>query len=248
MQKSLISLILFLSFISYSFSQKVSDLKLHPSTKTTIIKHKYYQLEYSEEHEQALWVYYTLSPENISGLAKRKNNFKSDPKVSTKSAAKTDYVGSGYDRGHLCPAASMSHSQAAMDESFYMSNMTPQAPGLNRGKWKQLEAQVRNWTMKESKLHIVSGPIFKSGSKKIGKSKVSVPAFFYKVIYDPTGTKKMIAFIVPNKKLAHEISYYKVSVDKVEEATGIDFFPAMIDKQENELESKIGVWNFRKKK
>jgi endonuclease G len=185
-----------------------------------------------------------LTPVFINGLAERKNNFKPDPKVSSQSADLSDYRKSGYDRGHLCPAAAMKINQQAMDETFYLSNMSPQQPQFNRGKWKQLEAQVRKWTLKEDTLHVVTGPILTDSLTTIGANKVSVPAYYYKVIYCPNDVPKMIAFIMPNTKLLQPISAYAVTVDEVELKTGVDFFSALPDAIENELEAKVILWDF----
>lgn len=220
-----------------------ADAELRPSSTSDVVQHLHYQLEYSEEHEQAKWVYYTLTPEYLNGPGVRKNNFRSDPLVLTGSAELSDYVGSGYDRGHLCPAAAMTISQEAMDESFYLSNMSPQNGSFNRGKWKSLETQVRKWVEEEQKLHVVSGPIFEDNIAKIGANKVTVPGYYYKVIYDPTEAQKMIAFILPNQKLSAPLNEYVVAVDDVEARTGIDFFSALPDKAEKVLEQKRMFWD-----
>lgn len=98
---------------------------LIPESKGEIIKHRYYTLAYSEENEQAYWVYYELTPSNVKGTAKRRDNFRPDPSVKTGSATLADYKNSGYDRGHLCPAADMRINTKAMSETFYMSNIVP---------------------------------------------------------------------------------------------------------------------------
>lgn len=120
-----------------------------------------------------------------------------------------------------------------MDESFYMSNMSPQAPSFNRGRWKQLEGQVRKWVLQEEKLHVVTGPIFESNLDTLGVNGVTVPGYYYKVIYDPTGEQKMLGFILPNRKIENSIFDYVVTVDEVELRTGIDFFYAISDSLEN---------------
>jgi len=99
------------------------------STYGQIIKHKYYTLSYSEKDEQAEWVAYKLTP-SFLGKIKRKNNFRIDPLVSTGLADLKDYKISGYDRGHLVPAKSMSLNKTSMSESFFMSNMSPQKPRI----------------------------------------------------------------------------------------------------------------------
>ena len=235
----------FLLFCTFLFlAYLCSAQSLRPSNENEIVNHHYYELEYAEEHEQARWVFYELTKENIRGQAKRKNNFKSDLMISTGSSGPKDYKGSGYDRGHLAPAGSMKINQKAIDESFYMSNMSPQSPGLNRGKWRVLESQVRKWVLREGKLFVVTGGVLKGDLKKLGTSSISVPNLFYKVIYDSAGIKKMIAFLMPNRKLEGDIYDYQVAVDEVEERTGIDFFPALDDELENKLEAEIGDWNY----
>ena len=153
-----------------------SAQSLRPSHDNEIVKHRFYELEYAEEHEQARWVFYVLTKENIKGFAKRKNKFRSDLMVSTGSSGPKDYKGSGYDRGHLVPAGSMKINQTAMDESFYMSNMSIlNLPGLNRGKWRVLESQVRKWVLREGKLFVVTGGVLTDDLKKIGTSSISSP-------------------------------------------------------------------------
>ena len=212
---------------------------LSPISEGEQVEHNYYKLAYSEENEQAIWVFYRLTHDLVSGQVERTDDFREDPLVSTTSATLNDYKGSGYDRGHLCPAASMSYNETSMSESFFMSNMSPQVPSCNRGKWKSLETAVRNWVLTEDTLWVVSGPIFKDDLGKIGENEVTVPGYYYKVIFDPTGTQKMIGFIMPNAKMSNEIDFYAVSVDKVEQETGIDFFPGLNDKIETELERKF---------
>ena len=110
------------------------------SQKDAIVEHEYYTLRYNEKTEQADWVAYTLKKVNLDNSKfKRTDNFREDPDVKTKSATLADYKGSGYDRGHLAPAADFAWTKNGMSESFYMSNMSPQQPDFNRGIWKKLE-------------------------------------------------------------------------------------------------------------
>ena len=99
-----------------------------------------YTICYRESYEQAEWSAYSLSREQLKKNASRSNDFRPDPQISSESASLADYKGSGFDRGHLTPAADMSFDQKAMSETFFMSNMSPQAPEFNRGIWKDLEA------------------------------------------------------------------------------------------------------------
>ncbi len=227
--------LLLLCSVQLSFGQ------YEPKVAGELVVHTHYSLDYNEEHEQANWVFYKLSSENITGEAERSNTFRIDPKVSTKSASTSDYTKSGYDRGHLCPAGDMSHSDVAMKESFYMSNMSPQAPSLNRGRWKSLEDLVRTWCRAKGELYIVVGGVLKEGLPQIGTNKVSIPEHYYKAIYSPTDDE-MIAFIMPNEKLDDPIDKFAVTVDSLELFIGLDLFPQLGE----EMESKINInkWSF----
>ncbi|NJB83905.1 DNA/RNA non-specific endonuclease [Wenyingzhuangia aestuarii] len=210
-----------------------------PSTTSTIANKTYYSLEYNETHEQANWVYYLLTAEFVNGTAKRKDNFKSDTSIPTESASLNDYKKSGYDRGHLCPAADMKLNNQAMSETFLMSNMSPQLPSFNRGEWKRLESQVRKWAVEEDSIIVITGPIFKNNIGQIGKNKVTVPGAYYKVLYDLTQPQKMTAFILPHTKEVKAYHNYQTSVNKVEQETGIDFFAILPDELEEQLETNI---------
>lgn len=210
------------------------------------ISHLRYSLSYIENHEQAEWVYYKLNSKLLTGLTKRSNNFRSDPKIISGSSKVSDYRSSGYDRGHLVPAGDMKSSQRAMFESFFMSNISPQLPSFNRGGWKKLESLVRFWA-KKSEIHIVTGGILNKSLSKIGSSGVSVPNYFYKIIFDPSESK-MIGFVMPNKKITLELQNYIKTIDEIEKLTGIDFFYDLEDDFENELESSLNInsWTFKK--
>jgi len=189
-----------------------------------IISHLHYEFLYSEEHEQPYWVKYVSTKQHILDKRyKRKNNFREDPLVKTQSATLSDYAKSGYDRGHLCPAGDMGFSMEAMSESFYMSNMSPQFPSFNRGKWKSLEEKARKWSVKYDTAIIYCGGVLTGISKTIGPNEVSVPKYYYKVIYCPT-INNAVGFIMPNEKCEKPLSSYMVSLDSVESLTNIDFF------------------------
>ena len=138
------------------------NISFEPKSSGEIVKHTYYTLAYSEENEQAFWVYYQLTPENINGTQARTDDFRPDPAVSTGSASLEDYKYSGYDRGHLCPAADMTQNKTAMSETFFLSNMSPKLSGFNSGIWSTLEGKVREWALQYNKLYVVTGPIFKN--------------------------------------------------------------------------------------
>lgn len=211
-----------------------------PVPSDHVVKHTYYSLSYNEKFEQANWVYYTLTDEMVNGGGvERSNKFKVDPMVSSGSAKSSDYTKSGYDRGHLCPAADMGFSPTSMEESFFMSNISPQAPDFNRGIWKELETEVRKWAIKERKIYVVTGPVFSDNKGTIGADQVLVPGYFFKIIYEETDEPKIIAFVFPNRKSDRPLTDFAVPVDEAEKLTGFDFFSQLPDEIENKLESRV---------
>lgn len=235
-----IKAILIFAYLAGNGSEPVNPHPAGSPLATMIVKHSYYTLAYSEENEQALWVYYRLTPDFITGAVKRNDNFRPDPAVRTGSATLADYKNSGYDRGHLCPAADMKLNTTAMSETFYMSNMSPQVPAFNRGIWSQVEDQVRKWALRYDSLYVVTGPVFRNNLGVIGQNKVTIPGYYYKVIYSP-GKERMIGLVLPNKASSEAISRYVVPVDSVESLTGIDFFPELADASEDKLERAVDI-------
>jgi len=211
---------------------------LPSSANQQIVRREHYALSYAEEHEQAEWVAYELTDIEVQGNAEREDDFREDPEVRTGSASLKDYYRSGYDRGHLAPAADMKITEDAMSESFYMSNMSPQEPSFNRGIWRKLEEEVRELAVENGRLFIVTGPVFGSDSKKIGENGVSIPQAYYKVLLDYTEPEvKAIAFLLANEGSKKDVYDFVVTIDSVEQVTSIDFFPALPDLEENRLES-----------
>ena len=232
-------------FISILFPQQLELPKSAPSDQ--IIHHSNYTLNYSEQHEQAKWVAYSLTSSQVYGSVDRTNDFRIDPKVKTGSASLPDYKGSGYDRWHLAPAGDMKSTYTAMSESFYMSNMSPQVPGFNRGIWKKLESTVRNWALDNKKVYITTGAVLTASYPTIGINKVSIPEFYYKVVLDYEQPEiKGIGFILPNQKSNKSLQSWAVSIDEVERFTGIDFFHSLPDNIEEKIESDAAVnkWSF----
>jgi endonuclease G, mitochondrial len=202
-----------------------------------------FTLKYNEQHEQAEWVAYLLTDDEVAGTIERTDNFKADPNIQTGSAALSDYRGSGYERGHLAPAADMKWSEDAMDESFFMSNMSPQDPGFNRGIWKSLEGLVRDWAVENKEVYVVTGPVLTDGPyEMIGENGVAVPKRFFKVILDLMAPEfKAIGFIFSNERSNQELMDFIVSVDEVEAESRIDFFHLLSDNTEEFLESTANV-------
>ena len=226
-----------------------------PGKADSIVEREGYALGYIEKHEQPAWVQYIMTSEEVSRrAAKRGDDFRPDPDVPTGSATPQDYTRSGYDRGHLAPAADMSFSVKTMSESFFMSNMSPQTPELNRGVWKDLEAQVRDWVKTFGRAYVVSGPVLnkKAGEfNSIGENQVAIPEYYYKVVLvplyeDEADRKSMddakavmaIGFVIPNQGCEDNFWRYAVPVDEVEVLTNLDFFAILEDAEEDKIEAE----------
>ncbi|MBA4321933.1 MAG: DNA/RNA endonuclease [Odoribacter sp.] len=205
----------------------------------TLLRYTGFTISYNEDNEQPAWVAYILTKTEVqSRNAERSENFRSDKNISTGSATLKDYSGSGYDRGHMAPAADMKWSPMAMSESFLLSNMSPQEQGFNRGIWSRLETKVRDWAVMNDSILVITGPVLKGINKYIGENRVGVPDYYFKVIADISAPSyKVIAFLLENRSSTGDIMNYAVTIDSVERFTGYDFFPAMQDK---EMKDRMG--------
>ncbi len=239
---SLLAVVLFF-FSSISYAQTVSDPGLPQSKQgCEIIKHPGFTLCYNESHEQAEWVAYELTADETISIYKRTDRFLQDPFVKGGSATDADYKGSGFDRGHLAPAADMGWSGESMLASFYYSNMSPQLPGFNRGIWKSLEELIRTWAMQYKSIQVVTGPVLENELPVIGTNKVSVPRYYYKVVlWNDASKPRAIGFLMANQSSSEPLYQFAVSVDEVEKRTGIDFFANLPDEIENKIETSLST-------
>ncbi len=212
-----------------------------------LIKHESYYLSYSEEHEQAEWVAYELKKEHLSSTNFKRPLFELDSKVKTGAAHWRNFKNSGYSKGHLLPAADRKSSKESYQTTFLMSNVSPQKPSFNGGIWNRLEQKVRYWAQKERHLYVVTGGVLTDNLETIGKEKVSVPKQFYKILLDYSKPEiKAIAFLIPHKHSNRPLHEFVVSIDRIEDLTGIDFFQELPDGVENALEqsSDYKSWSF----
>jgi endonuclease G len=232
-----------------TFVEFSTNLAFYPtSTTNQIINHSYFTLSYSEKDELPEWVTYRVTPYNIKKNEDRTNDYRVDPSVISKSASPEDYGGSGYDMGHLAPARIMSLNATSISESFYMSNICPQAASFNRGIWKRLENKVRYWAALNDSIYIVTGPMLDSPIGNIGKNNVNVPRSFYKTLLRFKGSKtKGIAFLMPNKKSDASIYSYAISIDSLEALTGINFYKQLESNLQNKVESNKSIKEFLSK-
>lgn len=208
------------------------------SNKGYLINHSYYTLSYSSLDRQSEFAYYLLKPESINGTQPRTDDFRIDPFVKSNPVKSTDYQGSGFDRGHLCPAGDMSLNFSSMSETFFMSNMSPMTPSFNRGIWSKLESWVRNSALSMGELYVVTGPVLNKSCGVVNNS-INIPCSFYKIVYKSGKTPQVIGFILSNSGSTTNLKNFTVSIDEIETLTGIDFFPQLQDDIENRLESKL---------
>ncbi len=217
----------------------------------TIIHHTLISLVYSEAHEQAKWVAHVISPDILNGAVSRSNDFREDPKVATGTAIEEDYFiriidkngkpdfdGFGWDRGHLAPSADFRWSKKALSESYFYSNMSPQVPDFNRKSWAALENDLRAYVYREQvPLYVVTGGVLTPNLPVIerGIQKVAIPQFFWKVAID-LANKRGIAFLMPNQLADYPTEHYATTIDEIEKLTGIDFYAALADDLEQDIE------------
>ena len=213
-----------------------------PRPNEQVIRHTGYTLSYNSGFQLSSWVAYKLTAAQTEGGNERTNKFVPDPLLAGCPVRSDDYKGSGYDRGHLAPAADMAWSAQTMKESFYLSNMTPQEPGFNRGIWKRLEEQVRQWARDRETLYIATGPVLAKGLPVMGPHRIAVPKLFYKVVLCyADGTLYGIGIVMPNASSQEPLDHYAVTIDSVERLTGIDFFSRLPDSEEAAAESTVDL-------
>lgn len=224
------------------------------SQEVEIIEHSAVALGYSCKYKMAAWSFHMLTPSVIKGTSTRTNDFRKDEKISCQQAGESDYFvrkknadgtekfeGFGFDRGHLAPSADFKWSETALSESYYYSNMTPQRPGFNRESWAELEGLLRKIVEREKKtFYILTGPVLHDDLPIIEQSanQLKIPNLHYKIIVDLSEeTPRGMAFLMPNKKATGRLSEYVVSIDSIEQLTGINFFPLINKDLETKIES-----------
>ena len=208
-----------------------------------IFERPYYTLRYSDEHEQAMWVAYSLKSDSIAQTkVSYDEDYRKDPRVRTGSALPRDYRNSGYDMGQLAPVNDFNYDTFGAKQTFYMSNISPQNESFRTGIWKRLEDQTRAWARKNGEVYVVTGPVLRRNLPRIGTSNVTVPEYFYKIVLDIAKPDiKAIAFLIKNEGSNGSLDSLAVSIDEIEQLTGLDFFPSMSDELEQILESEVNL-------
>ena len=207
-----------------------------------ILKKKAYIVSYNKDTKIPNWVAWHLTQDHTDGPIERRNMFYADDAVPEPKATVEDYKGSGWSRGHMCPAGDNKWDAEAMAESFSLINVCPQNAGLNSGLWNSIEMDCRKWARRFQDIYIVCGPVFyKKEHEVIGYNEVFVPEAFFKVVLCLNGNPKGMGFVVKNTAGNKKRDLYYNSIDEVERITGMDFFPALPDDIEEEVESKLDM-------
>jgi len=217
--------------------------RLNNNQPEQVIEHIGYTVSYNPNWLVPNWVAYELTAAETGGEQERSNHFKPDPLVEGDPVVTSDYSKSGFDRGHMAPAADMKWSEQAMRESFYMTNICPQLHNLNAGDWKDLEEMARSWAQQYGNIYIACGPIVEADYPTIGKAHtIAVPAAFYKVFLRQTKEGwTSIGFIMPNQAGNRPLMTYMLTVDEVEAQIGLDFFYNLPDSIEAQVESDYNI-------
>jgi endonuclease G len=211
------------------------------------VSHDHYLLSYIEKYEQAAWVAYALDKTHLTGQDRKRPYYIQDPDVRTGSADWRNYKGSGYDRGHLCPAGDRKFSETAYNQTFYTSNISPQDSEFNAGIWNELEQQVRRWARRYDRVYVITGGVLHKDLQTIGTEGVAVPDAFYKVVIRRSGEDiRALGFLIPNSPTDQPVGKFILSLDELEALSGLDFFADLSEPQQESLEKDIDTrpWGF----
>ena len=203
-----------------------------------LIEYHGFALSYDESRHVPLWVAYELTQDETDGDFSRSGKvFLNDDSVSIVQADGYDFRGTGWSRGHMAPAADFKWSDEGMTDTFYYTNVCPQDPQLNNRYWNTLENKVRGWARSYGGVFVVTGPVFGEGVfGKIGYHEVQVPDAFFKAVLVRDGEGfKSIAFLMENTPDPRHL----ITVNALEDLTGIDYFPSLDDCLEEEVEDQL---------
>ena len=252
-------------------SENQSASKKSPSREEIILCRIAYKLSYNTETRQPNWVAWKLTREHTDGPFSRKEvpyydecgkaigidsfsdeivrgDYFIDMDVPAPRQEHIDWKEhpAGIDHGHMCPAADCKWNRGAINQSFLLTNMCPQDHELNGGDWDKLENKCRMWAKRYGEIYIVAGPIFENDERRyFGINKIPIPNAFFKVILCTSGNPKALGFVFPNNGIQHNLQDYVLSVDEVEDVTGIDFFSELPDEIENEVEAYANIKDWK---
>ncbi|WP_446373656.1 DNA/RNA non-specific endonuclease [Coleofasciculus sp. D1-CHI-01] len=208
-----------------------------------------YALSYNNSQGISNWVSWQLN-QSWLGSVERSNDFRPDTALPSGwyQVRPNDYIGSGYDRGHIVPSGDRTHTPDDNSATFVMTNIIPQAPQNNREVWRELEEYSRELVYQGKELYIIAGGV---GSQGTLQGKITVPQQTWKVIavldrpgqgvHGITSNTRLIAVMIPNSDKVAGMNWrdYRVSVDRVEAATGYNFLSNVPTSIQDEIESRL---------
>ena len=218
------------------------------SLSHTTIQYEGFTVTFDPARHQPAFVAWEVDSAKADANSADRKNARFQPDKNTDGCATlADYRRSGYDRGHMAPAADMKWSTQAMADCHYLTNICPQDNALNGGPWATVEKNTRLWTHRHGTLYIVAGPVLGDiMTDTIGESRIPVPERFFKVIIAPYADPPMgIAFLMPNHPFDGGAQATVTSIDNIEAITGYDFFSALPDDVELYIEQQqtLAPWN-----
>jgi endonuclease G len=218
-----------------------------PVSREQQVKHTLFTLSYQEGYELASWVAYQLTPEQAKTNGSVKEKYAEDPDIATGSSSPKDYKDAGFIMAQLVPPEDMFINHKAVEETFLMSNVVPQKPAFNKFVWKANEKLIREWAKEGNTLYIVAGPVLADAPfGTFGPNKVSIPTRYYKAVLDANGSRA-VGFVFRSNASSGTQKFFAVSIDELENITGIDFFHTLPDDLEAKIESNndFSNWNFK---
>jgi endonuclease G len=245
MKTLLFAAILSAYFINF-YGQKADVMLPSERDREQVIHHKGFSLSYNSSYLQPSWVTYKVTKVQVNTKDNIKAKYIPDPDVNTRSASKKDYKQGGYIMAQFVNYLDVKQIPGAVEETFYMSNITPMKLAFYNHIWLKTESLIRLWSAGTNELYVVCGPILlDSPFPAIGDNNVSVPKRFYKAVYDPKN-QKAIGFIFKNGISSGKLSSFAVTIDEIELQTGIDLFPSLDDEIEKTIEGQLNKdqWDF----
>lgn len=221
----------------------LTSVKTADGRMVDVIRYEGFEVSFNPERHVPNFAAWEIRADRTDGPFTRKNvPFVADERVEG-SATPDDYRRSGFDRGHLAPAADMKWSAQAMADCHYLTNICPQDNKLNSGAWSTVENKSRKWAKDYGRVVVVAGPVLTDVlTRTIGASKVAVPERFFKVILAPDADPpRAVAYVMPNSYVQGGADQTMTTIDRVEELTGYDFFWALPDDVENAVEAKSNL-------
>lgn len=197
-----------------------------------------YAVGYNYSRKSADWVAYRLTPEIVNGTASRQDDFRADELIPLIYQAQVKhYVEPVYDMGHLVSSESQDLTIQMNSETFIMSNIAPQLPGLNRAVWKGLENRERKWTGIRGELFVYVGMLYEGDTQTYINDALPVPSHFFKIIYDPAAHDS-IAYLFPHEAIyTSKLDNYLTTIDAIELRSGLNLLSGLNDETEEALEN-----------